>query len=89
MTRTDPNPDRSTAVAPDRSAQAEERSKVREGFVWHLGTYLIMMGFFTAIALMAGTGFVWVLWVAIPWGLGVAFHALAFVVEGTRLVRRD
>ena len=30
----------------------------------------------------------WIIWVAIPWGLGLAFHALAFLVEGTRLVRR-
>lgn len=73
----------------DAAMHVEHRSTVREGFVWHLGTYVIMMGFFAAIALMADTGFRWVLWVAIPWGLAVAFHALAFVVEGTRLVRHD
>lgn len=91
MTRTDTTPTRTPveATAHHPPAADHERSKVREGFVWHLGTYLIMMGFFCAIALMADTGFRWVLWVAIPWGLGLAFHALAFVVEGTRLVRRD
>ena len=65
------------------------RGKAREDFVWHLGTYLIMMGFFVAIALMSGSSFTWVLWIAIPWGLGVAFHALAFIVTGTRMVHHD
>lgn len=89
MTRTDTAPDTGSAADTTQRRAHAERSKVREGFVWHLGTYLIMMGFFAAIAVMADTGFRWVLWVAIPWGLGIAFHALAFVIEGTRLVRRD
>ena len=66
-----------------------ERTKIRRDFVWHLGTYLIMMAFFAAIAAMAGTGSTWVLWVAIPWGLAVAFHALATVVDGTRVLRPE
>lgn len=60
------------------------RVKDRTDFIWHLGTYLIMHAFFVAIAAMAGTGYTWVLWVAIPWGLGVAFHALATFVSVTQ-----
>lgn len=58
------------------------RIKDRTDFIWHLGTYVIMMGFFVAIATMSSSSYTWVLWVAIPWGLGVAFHALAFLVSG-------
>lgn len=78
MTRTDTPIDRRRA-----------RGKAREDFVWHLGTYIIMMTFFSAIALMSHSSFTWVFWIAIPWGLGLAFHALAFVVSGTRLVHRE
>ena len=72
-----------------RHRTPSSRAKVREDFVWHLGTYLIMMAFFVAIAAMSGSGFTWVLWVAIPWGLAVAFHALSTIVDGTRILRPE
>lgn len=68
---------------------AGRRAKVREDFVWHLGTYLIMLAFFVAIAAMTSSGSTWVLWIAIPWGLAVAFHGLATLIDGTRVVRPE
>lgn len=65
------------------------RGKIREDFVWHLGTYLIMMAFLVAIAAMTSSGLTWVLWIAIPWGLAVAFHGLATIVDGTRILRPE
>jgi len=67
-------------------AGRRRRWKIREDFAWHFGTYLIMVGFFLTIALIVGGDMGWVLWIAAPWGLAVAFHAMATIITGTDLV---
>jgi hypothetical protein len=52
-----------------------------DGLAYHIGTYVIMIAFFLAIAAMTGSSATWVIWIAIPWGLAVAFHLLWYLVE--------
>jgi hypothetical protein len=57
-----------------RRGQAVRRLKVRRDFGWHLATYVIINGFLIFIWSVKGGGF-WPVWVIVPWGLGLAFHA--------------
>jgi hypothetical protein len=47
---------------------------VRRDFGWHFATYVIINGFLVFIWSIGGGGF-WPIWVIVPWGIGLAFHA--------------
>lgn len=58
-----------------RRAQAIRRLKARRDFGWHFATYVIINGFLVFIWLISGGGGFWPIWVIVPWGIGLAFHA--------------
>ena len=49
---------------------------------WHVGTFGIVNIFFRVLATVVTPNPTWAFWVALFWGLGLAFHALAYLVTG-------
>lgn len=73
---------------PTPQARAMERAKYLSGLVWHAGTFVIINAFLWAIDSMGYGGVNWAYWVTIGWGLALAFHALAYFVDGRQLEER-
>ena len=63
----------------------EERAKRRfdefVGLMWHLATYVIINAFLWGLDIIQGGGVQWAFWVTIPWGIGLAFHIAAYMLE--------
>lgn len=69
--------------------QAQRRAKYLSGLVWHAGTFVIINAFFWFLDLFVGQeGIQWAIWITLFWGFALAFHALAYIVDGRQLERR-
>jgi hypothetical protein len=66
-------------VAPAEQIRRRHAAELRD-FVWHLAAYLVVNALLFAQDWAAGDGINWAYWVAIPWGAGVLFHAVAIVM---------
>lgn len=62
------------------SGRARQRLEDISAFLWHLGVYVIVNLFLWLVTGSATVAF----WVAVPWGLGLAFHALAVMLSSER-----
>lgn len=56
--------------------KARKRVKKKVEFRAHLASYLVIMGFLLVINLLTSPGYLWVVWPALGWGIGLAFHAM-------------
>jgi hypothetical protein len=54
--------------------RARKRVKEKKGFYAHLTSYLIVMAFLTILNLLTAPATWWVVWPALGWGIGLAFH---------------
>ncbi|MCP3138250.1 2TM domain-containing protein [Pyxidicoccus xibeiensis] len=66
-----------------RARKQEDRQRVRKAiidFATHGLSYTIVMGGLTIMDLLGGPGW-WVQWPAIGWGMGLAFHAKAALLN--------
>ena len=69
--------------------RARRRAKYLSGLVWHAGTFIIINAFFWILDLGVGeSGVDWAFWITAAWGLGLAFHVLAYIVDGRQLEER-
>jgi hypothetical protein len=68
--------------------RARARARYTTGLLWHAGAFLIINAFFVLIDLMTGGGVNWALWIALPWGFALAFHTLAYAIDGRQVERR-
>lgn len=68
--------------------RAQRRAKYLSGLVWHAGTFLIINAFFWYLDLTGQSGLQWSYWITVAWGLALAFHALAYYVDGRGLEER-
>ncbi len=75
------------ATADLERARAIKRIKIKRDFGWHLATYVILNGFLAFIWSLGG-GWFWPIWVIVPWGIGLAFHA-AYTFLGGPITERD
>lgn len=72
-----------------------EIAQKRASFKTHLGTYVIMNGFFWAVWYFSGShyghqGLPWPVWPMIGWGIGLAFHfAAAYVFPASNSVEKE
>ena len=57
--------------------RARKRAREITAFFWHLGTYIVIVGFLWFV-IQNRTA---MLWIAIGWGLAVAFHGLATLLS--------
>ena len=75
----------SIATAEDR---ARSRARYLTGLLWHAGAFVIINAFFVLLDLVTGGGLTWALWIAAPWGFALAFHALAYAIDGRSIEDR-
>lgn len=64
--------------------RARRRAREITAFFWHLGVYIVMTGF---LWLVIGSERA-IFWVAVSWGLAVAFHGLATLLSPRGLEER-
>lgn len=70
-------------------ARARKRARYLTGMLWHAGAFLIVNVFLWLIDLyVQGGGLDWAFWVTAAWGFGLAFHALAYFVDGRQVEER-
>lgn len=71
---------------------AEERAQRRfdefAGLMWHLAAFIIVNAFLWGLDIIQGGGVQWAFWTTIPWGVGLAFHVAAYMLEGSRFKER-
>ena len=60
--------------------RADKRVKSFTDLMWHIATFVIVNGFLWAIDLMQG-GADWAYWVTLSWGIGLAFHVAAYLLD--------
>ena len=61
--------------------RAQKRVKEFTDLMWHLATFVIINAFLWGIDISQGSGVDWAYWVTISWGIGVAFHVAAYVLD--------
>lgn len=66
----------------DPNERALRRAKYLTGLMWHAGTYVIINAFFVLLDLLGAGGINWSIWIVAFWGFALAFHALAYAVDG-------
>ncbi|MDO8149133.1 2TM domain-containing protein [Isoptericola sp. b515] len=67
---------------------ARRRAKAATGLMWHVGVFVIVNGFLWAIDLATDPGVDWAFWTTLPWAVGLAFHALAYLIDGRQVEDR-
>ena len=73
-------------IAEDR---ARHRARYLTGLLWHVGVFVVVNGFFWLLDWMIGQdGFQWAYWITLLWGLALAFHVVAWLVDGRDLEER-
>lgn len=77
-----------TKTEPTPEERARERAKYLTGLVWHAGTFVIINTFFWLLDAMGAGGVNWAFWITAAWGLALAFHALAYLVDGRQMEDR-
>lgn len=61
------------------------RSKYLAGLQWHFGAFVIINAFFWLMDLALGqSGLQWAYWITVPWAFALAFHVLAWWVDGSK-----
>ncbi|MEZ5377659.1 MAG: 2TM domain-containing protein [Acidimicrobiales bacterium] len=66
--------------------RARHQAKYLAGLVWHIGTFVIINVFFWILDLAIGqSGAQWAYWITGVWAFALAFHALAYIVDGRRM----
>ena len=63
-------------------------SALPHGLMWHAGAFAILNAFFWILDALGPGGLTWALWITLFWGLALAFHALAYVVDGRGVEER-
>lgn len=66
-------------------ARARRRAKYLAGLIWHAGTFVIINAMFWMLDGLGAGGVNWSVWITIFWGVALAFHTLAYLVDGRDL----
>lgn len=78
-----------TASTPTPEQRAAHRAKYLTGVLWHVGTFVIINAFFWMLDLVVGEpGIQWAFWITLFWGFALAFHVLAYLVDGRQVEER-
>lgn len=80
---------RNPMTGENRKTAEEKAVEEVQGFLQHLGAFVIVIGMLFVINLVTSRDSWWFLWVAFFWGIGLAFHAYdVFIGENQELARR-
>lgn len=72
-----------------REREARKSARYLTGLVWHVGAFLIVNAAFWLLDFMVGEpGLQWAYWITAVWGFALAFHVLAYLVDGRQLEAR-
>lgn len=75
--------------SPTIETRAQQRAKHLSSLLWHVGAFVIINAFFWILDLAtAAGGLDWAHWITVFWGFALAFHALAYLIDGSRLETR-
>jgi hypothetical protein len=73
----------------DTVRAAQQRARYLTGLMWHIGAFVIINAAFWAMdAWIGDPGISWAYWITGFWGFALAFHALAYLVDGRQVERR-
>lgn len=67
---------------------ARRRAEYLTGLMWHAGTFVIINAFLWLLDAWSGGGLGWSVIVTAVWGVALAFHALAYWVDGRQVEAR-
>jgi hypothetical protein len=56
--------------------------------MWHAATFVIVNAFLWGVGIVGGSGVDWAYWVTISWGIGLAFHVAAYMLDESGLQNR-
>ena len=77
------------STTPDLEERARRRAKHWTDLMWHLGAFVIINGFFWILDLALGqSGLQWAYWITGAWTFALAFHVLAYLIDGRDLQER-
>ena len=68
--------------------RARERAEYLSGLLWHTGAFLIINVFFWVLDAWGEGGINWSFFITAAWGFALAFHALAYFIDGRQLEDR-
>lgn len=68
--------------------KAERRAHAKLGFRSHLATYLIVNLGLAALNLVTAPHYLWFLWAAGGWGIGLVAHGVSVYLDGSNLRER-
>lgn len=68
--------------------QARKRAKYLTGLLWHAGVFVIINAFFWILDGLGAGGINWSPWITLFWGFALAFHALAYWIDGRQVEDR-
>jgi hypothetical protein len=75
-----------TSTQEDR---ALARAKYLTGLMWHIGVFVVINAFLWTLDLVAGqSGIQWAFWITLFWGFGLAFHVVAYLIDGRQFEER-
>ena len=70
-----PNPNPIPNTNADEEAAFRHVRKIR-GFYGHLARYVIVIGALVIFNFIKSPNYIWVIWPALGWGLGILFHGM-------------
>jgi hypothetical protein len=71
------------------SQQALRRAQYLTGLMWHIGSFAVLNAFFWLLDLMIGaSGLQWAYWITLFWGVALAFHIVAYLIDGRGVQER-
>ena len=68
--------------------RAQRRAAYLTGFLWHAGTFVIINAFFWILDGLDAGGVNWSFWITLCWGFALAFHGLAYLIDGRQIEER-
>lgn len=68
--------------------EAQARAKYLTGLIWHAGAFVIINVFLWLLDAWGPGGINWAYIITAAWAFALAFHALAWFVDGRQLERR-
>jgi hypothetical protein len=78
-----------TTEMPTDAELAERRANYLAGLLWHVGAFVIVNAALWLLDLALGDGGLdWAVWITAIWGFALAFHVLAYLIDGRQLVAR-
>ena len=77
-----------TGMNPTPEERAAKRAEDLTGLYWHIAAYVVINIFLWALDWIQGGGIEWAYWVSVPWGLGLAFHIAAYMIDDSGFKQR-